>query len=172
MLTRKVIVLGEPRVGKSSLVRRLVHRVFEADYLSTLGVDIYTHAFPATSLGTKAASDLRLMIWDPQGEIGTRIFKHPYFQGSAGVIVVGDVTRPDTLERMVDLALISDVEAPGSPCILMLNKMDLLEPGQEPILPQGHDAKRWATYKTSAKDDCNVTDGFEHLARAIVRRGI
>lgn len=169
MIARKMILIGQRNAGKTSLARRLVLRTFEADYLSTLGVDIYTYTVEASRIA--AAQDLRLTIWDTQGEIDKRIFAHPYFQGAAAVGIVGDVTSATSLEKMVELASICDVEAAGRPCVLLCNKIDLLADGAVPY-PARLDRKRWATFETSAKDDVNVTQAFEHAARAIVRRGL
>jgi small GTP-binding protein len=169
MISRKMILIGQRNAGKTSLARRLVLRTFESDYLSTLGVDIYTYTVPAARIG--APEDVRLTLWDTQGEIDKRIFGHPYFLGSAAVGIVSDVTSATSVAHMVELALIADVEAPGRPCILMCNKTDLLE-GSSPDYPANLDPKRWAMFETSAKDDINVTQAFEHAARAIVRRGL
>ena len=135
-----------------------------------VGVDIYAHTVPA-KCPAGATATFRLMIWDTQGEIDKRIFTHPYFQGSAAVCIVGDVTSPDALASMNELALISEVEAAGRPCILLSNKVDLLEPGTEPEWPMGFDRKRWPLFLTSAKDDIQVTEAFLHAAKAIIRRG-
>ena len=47
MTARKVMLLGEIGVGKSSLVKRLVFDRFETDYKPTLGVDVYRYEVPA-----------------------------------------------------------------------------------------------------------------------------
>ncbi len=47
MSARKVMLLGEIGVGKSSLARRLVFDKFEFDYKPTIGVDIYRYDVPA-----------------------------------------------------------------------------------------------------------------------------
>ena len=169
MIARKMILIGQRNAGKTSLARRLVLRTFESDYLSTLGVDIYTYTVAGARVGS--TDDVRLTLWDTQGEIEKRIFSHPYFQGAAAIGVVGDVTSASSLDRMVELASICDVEAAGHPCVLLCNKIDLLEGAAVPYPPK-LDRKRWATFETSAKDDVNVTQAFEHAARAIVRRGL
>jgi GTPase SAR1 family protein len=38
----KLIVLGNQGVGKTALVTRLVHNVFENNYISTIGMDYFT----------------------------------------------------------------------------------------------------------------------------------
>jgi small GTP-binding protein len=171
MISKKMLLIGKRGSGKTSLVRRLVFRAFGSDYQSTLGVDIYSSVVPAGRLSA-GPEDLRLMIWDTQGEIEQRIFGHPYFQGTSAVCIVGDATNRDALEAMRDLALKCDAEATALPCILLCNKSDLLEAGQTPEWPAAFDPKRWPLFMTSAKDDINVTEAFEHTAKAIVRRGL
>lgn len=172
MITRKFIMIGMRDAGKTSLVRRVVLREFDADYLSTLGVDIYTLTIPADRLGEGATEDIRLTIWDTQGEIGKRIFTHAYFQGAAAIGIVGDASDRGSLEHMLELAEICDVEAAGRPCVLICNKVDLLPPGTEPEFPAGFEPKRWPTFRASAKDDINVTAAFNHIARAILDRRV
>ncbi len=46
MISRKVMLLGEIGVGKSSLARRLVEGVFDATYIPTIGVDVHRYALP------------------------------------------------------------------------------------------------------------------------------
>lgn len=171
MTSRKILLIGKRGSGKTSLARRLVYRAFGSDYHSTLGVDIYAYTMTADRLNG-GAEDLRLMIWDTQGEIEKRIFGHPYFQGTAAICIVADATSTDAIQTMIELAHICDVEAAGRPCMLLCNKIDLLPGGQEPEWPPAFDRKRWPLFLTSAKDDINVSEAFEHAARAIVRRGL
>lgn len=39
---QKLIVLGNQGVGKTALMTRLVHNVFEDSYTSTIGMDLFT----------------------------------------------------------------------------------------------------------------------------------
>ena len=61
MITRKVCLLGAFAVGKTSLMRRFVHGVFDERYLTTLGVKIDTKT---VELDGKA---VKLVIWDIEG---------------------------------------------------------------------------------------------------------
>lgn len=170
--TRKVIVLGSPGVGKTSLVRRLVHRVFEADYLTTMGVDIYPHVVDLAPPANTTTPRLRLTIWDSQGDLGHRIFKHPYFSGSVAVVICGQITKRRTIDEMVALAHAAEVAAAGKPLACVLTKLDLLEGGAEPDLPAALTEGRWPVYRTSALADLNVAGTFAAIAGTIVRRGL
>ena len=112
------------------------------------------------------------MIWDTQGEIEKRIFGHPYFQGTAAVCIVADATSPDAIETMVELAHICDVEAAGGPASCCAIRSTCSHLDSERGLAASFDIKRWPLFLTSAKDDINVTQAFEHTANAIVRRGL
>ncbi len=171
MISKKMILIGKRGSGKTSLARRLVYRAFGSDYRSTLGVDIYSYTVAADRL-KGGSDDLRLMIWDTQGELDQRIFSHPYFQGTSAVCIVGDAVNHDALVTMFELALKCDAHSGGLPCILICNKCDLLAPAQQPEWPVSFDPKRWPLFMTSAKEDINVTEAFEQTANAIVRRGL
>ena len=83
------MLLGEIGVGKSSLARRFVFDRFEAEYKSTIGVDILTH-----DTTTADGEAMRLVLWDTDGEFGARIFDTVYVKGASGALIVSDVTRP------------------------------------------------------------------------------
>ena len=42
MAEQKLILLGNQGVGKTALITRLVHNVFEETYTSTIGLDLFT----------------------------------------------------------------------------------------------------------------------------------
>ena len=94
----KVMLLGDIGVGKSSLARRLVFDRFEADYKSTIGVDILTHDLAL------AGGPLRLILWDTDGDFGAGIFESVYLSGASGAVIVADASRPATLVKMANLA--------------------------------------------------------------------
>ena len=93
---RKLVLLGEMAVGKTSIVRRLVLDRFDGNYKGTLGHDIFV--YPLSGLGPARDQTLELVIWDTDGGLGASAFHlDAAVKGSSAVIVVGDVTRPQTL---------------------------------------------------------------------------
>ena len=175
MASRKVIVIGDPGVGKTSLVRRLVHREFRAGYISTFGVDIYTYVVEIPAPARSAydgATELRLMIWDTQGDLGVNVFKHPHGQGASAALIVADVTSPATHQTLLTLATGFDERYPGRPFTLVFNKRDLLDGAQEFQLPPGCDPARHSIIVTSAKTGERVAQTFEETAVSLIRRGL
>merc|ERR1712018_533091 len=65
----KIVLVGEPSVGKTQFIRRCVNKVFEENSQSTLGVDFYcmTHDQPKKSDPTRT-SKIKVMIWDTAGQ--------------------------------------------------------------------------------------------------------
>ncbi len=168
MTARKIMLLGEIGVGKSSIARRLVFDRFEGDYKPTIGVDVYSYDVEA---GSGAADDgVKFIIWDTDGNFGEAILSHVYMKEAAGALVVGDVTRRSTLQRMVELGNKFMEAMPGRYCAFLLNKSDLENAATE--LPPDLVKSPIPMLRTSAKTGENIKDAFLRAADAIRRRGI
>jgi small GTP-binding protein len=168
MTARKIMLLGEIGVGKSSIARRLVFDRFEGDYKPTIGVDVYSYDVEP---GAAAPADsIKFVIWDTDGNLGETILCHIYIKEAAGALIVGDVTRRSTLQRMVELGNKFLEAMPGRYCAFLLNKSDLENAATE--LPQELVKSSIPMLRTSAKTGENVKDAFLKAADAIRRRGI
>jgi len=167
MSARKVMLLGEIGVGKSSLARRLVFDKFEFDYKPTIGVDIYRYEVPASA--TRPATTL--IIWDTDGNFGDAIFRHIYMKEAAGALIVGDMARGPTLETMVKLATGFTEAFPGRHCTFIVNKTDLFSDAELAPLPSGLMQAGSSLVRTSAKTGSNVAKAFIETADVIARRG-
>lgn len=168
MTARKIMLLGEIGVGRSSIARRLVFDRFEADYMPTLGVDVYSYEIEPPS-GT-TADGLTFVIWDTDGNFGEAILSHVYIKEAVGALVVGDLTRRSTLQRMVELGNKFLEAMPGRYWAFLLNKSDLESAATE--LPPELVKSTIPMLRTSAKTGENVKDAFLRAADAIRRRGL
>nr|MDO8132917.1 Rab family GTPase [Candidatus Njordarchaeum guaymaensis] len=90
----KVIVVGEGNVGKTSLVRRYVDRVYVQDVIPTIGVDLTTKIIPGYDV------EKQLQIWDLGGQPHLRSVAELFFRGASGMIAVFDVTRKESLIQL------------------------------------------------------------------------
>ena len=121
MIARKVMLLGEIGVGKSSLARRLVFDKFEFDYKPTIGVDVYRFEVEATA----QRPAMSLIVWDTDGNFGDAIFKHIYMKEAAAALIIGDLSRAPTLDTMVRLGNGFAEAFPGRHIGYVINKTDL-----------------------------------------------
>lgn len=124
-LTKKVCLLGDFAVGKTSLVRRYVEGRFSERYLSTIGVKVDRKVL------TVPASDgevmLTLMIWDLAGGPDLGAWVPNYYRGAAGVITVCDLTRPETLASIDFYVQALRELSPAAELVVAANKADLME---------------------------------------------
>ncbi len=166
MIARKVMLLGEIGVGKSSIVQRLVFDRFEMNYKPTIGVDVYRYQVPETP----TRPGMALIVWDTDGNFGEQIFRHVYMREASAAVIVGDVTRPHTLETLAALADGFREALPGRTLSLVLNKLDLLAPGGDLAIPEMLTRPGMPLHRTSAKTGLNITSVFSETADAIDRR--
>jgi small GTP-binding protein len=117
----KIVVAGEPAVGKTTLVRRFTGKQMRDQYIPTLGVEI-------TTKKVKLGKDLvTLMIWDLAGQPQFKIVRPIYYKGSSGIVFVFDVTLPHTLARIDDWVSESSSSIKDIPGVIIGNKIDLAD---------------------------------------------
>lgn len=168
MMTRKLLLLGEIGVGKTSLVRRLVHDELPTDYRATMGVDLYRYEIGG--IGSDGQQALELVVWDLDGNYGLSIFRHAYSKGASGALIVGDITRHTTLEHMTALADGFTAAMPSREFSLVVNKLDLVDEPDPNMLPERLRSARQPVVWTSAKTSKNVQTAFRQVSDAILRR--
>jgi small GTP-binding protein len=168
MSARKVMLLGEIGVGKSSLARRLVFDKFEMDYKPTIGVDVYR--YEAAASATRPA--MTLILWDTDGNFGEAIFRHVYLKEAAAAFIVGDIARPPTIETMAKLGQGFAETLPGRHISYILNKTDLVPDPQAVPLPVHLTRPGTVLIRSSAKTGANVENAFVQTADSIARRGL
>lgn len=165
--SKKICLLGEFGVGKSSLIRRFVESRFDDRYLSTIGVLV---SRKSVALDRPAPIDLTMMIWDTAGGEPFSTVVRSYYQGAAGALIVCDLTRAETSAALSDYATNLRAVNPQAQLVLVANKVDLV--GQREI----SDDQLTAVSRhlaaplvlSSARTGEGVEDAFQLLANAIV----
>lgn len=167
-LSKKICLLGDYAVGKTSLVRRFVYNLFDDKYLSTIGVKVSRKVI-ALPRDTDIV-ELTLMLWDLAGSEEFDDVRASYLRGSAGAIVVCDMTRPTTLEMLPKYVAELRAVAPAARLIVAANKSDLTEERQlseQQISDQAAELQA-PCYLTSAKTGANVEESFRQLGQLLV----
>lgn len=165
VLVKKVCMLGDPAVGKTSLVKRYIMDTFDERYVSTVGTRVLKKVVPTKK------EEVTMMIWDILGQHTYKLLHYAVLQGAVGAVVVCDVEREDTLGNLdYWVNLIKDANS-SAKCVIVVNKSDLIE---NAAFDKGK-VEEYATqhespfYYTSAKTDEGVKDAFEALAEIMVK---
>ena len=168
-LKTKVCLVGEQRVGKTSLIRRCVLNEFDDRYITTLGVKTSKKELVLDFPG-KGQMEVHLAIWDFMGQEGFRdLLKDAYFIGARGILAVADVTRRPTLEALGPWIETVRTIAGSVPLVLAMNKSDLTDQAAY----SDEEVARFAathgapSFRTSAKTGANVEAAFARLANVI-----
>ncbi len=174
-LKAKVCLLGEPRVGKTSLIRQFVLNEFDERYLTTVGTNVSkkTVQLPIPQAGVRV--DLDLVIWDIMGQRDYRdLLTDRYIEGAQGLLAVADLTARESLDALYDWIDRADRVASQVPVVLAVNKADLVA-STEAMEREARilaNAFNGDFFVTSAKTGANVEKLFLRLATMIAARQI
>lgn len=162
---RKICLLGDFAVGKTSLVRRFVYNKFEADYLATIGVNVSRKDVTLTN----GVQQMMMVLWDLAGGETFSQTEEAYYRGGAGALLVADVTRPETFRILNTYATSFTRINPGASLALAFNKCDLLPDLSEQARAMKELSTRWGApyFATSALDGRNVEQAFQTLAERL-----
>ena len=173
-ISKKVCLLGDFAVGKTSLVRRFVYNLFDDRYLSTIGVKVSRRTVDVPR--RDEILELNMMIWDLAGGDEFTQARKSYLRGAAGAILVCDVTRPETLASLRSYANDLLQMSPEARFVVAANKCDLVDrtaPGKQCLTAgqveefAGVFAAPWAL--TSARTGDEVETLFRYLAGVLVK---
>lgn len=94
VVQKKICLLGDFAVGKTSLVRQFVEGRFDDKYLSTIGVKVSRKTL------LRSEAQLNLLLWDLVGGNEFLRSEAGYLVGAAGALIVCDLTRTSTLDAL------------------------------------------------------------------------
>ena len=177
---KKVVLLGDSAVGKTSLIKRFVQDAFEDSYVATVGSKV-TKKELAIPRPDKTV-DLTFMIWDLLGQEGYTSFHTWTFQGVYGALLVADLTRRDTLDNLERYWIPALVRvADNVPLVFAANKVDLTKEAGFDLADMEHIVAKYnlgldgvlpshltSCYATSAKTGENVERTFESLGHLVL----
>lgn len=157
----KVIVVGDPEVGKTSLIKRYTQAKFVKDYIPTVGVNIAKHVVTVTdSAGEEIPCNL--MFWDIAGQSQFYMLHKVYFNGANGIVYAFDISRSQTFTNVKNWhKTCIKYGLSGIPAILVGNKKDL--PDRKIIPPMAENLAKQLDlpfYETSALTGDNVDKIF------------
>lgn len=167
---RKVLLIGDGAVGKTSLIKKFVTDKFDDKYIATIGTKVTKKELELQIEEKKIF--LTLMIWDVLGQKGYTSIQAASFKGADGVILISDFTRLDTLRSLEDYWIpnIGDNLSKLN-YIFAANKADLTTEAQFSIADVQMIASRYDSkaFSCSAKTGDNVEELFMSLGNMLVK---
>jgi len=176
----KVVFVGSPGVGKTSLIKRYVNNFFSNAYKATVGAD-----FALKVIDVDAKTRVHLQIWDIAGQERFGTMTKVYYRNATAAVIVYDMTEPKTFDTVdnwrKDLQeKLDDHAGERIPILLLGNKVDAVKEGEaaDNVLPNATaeayvEEKKSGTnfigFRTvSAKDNVNVQEAMAVLVGQIL----
>lgn len=178
-LKKKICLLGDPAVGKTSLINRFVYNEYDDKYISTLGAKVSKKDMQINILKkTKNPMDvnLTLSIWDILGQKNESAVsaRSIYFNGTNGVFIICDVTRKETFENLTEwIKSLQNINHQVS-IVILGNKIDQYRKAEVNYRDLEEFAKKHniPMFPTSAKSNNNVTKAFQKLSELMLKESV
>ena len=160
--TCKVVLLGEAGVGKTSIISRYVSNTFSEVLMSTTGA-----SFATKKVELDDEHKIKFQIWDTAGQERFRSLAKIFYQNAAVAVLVYDITRRDSFEKLKEFWIKELKENAPSDIILAIaaNKSDLYE-NEVVSLKEGKDLSQEinAIFKSTS---AMLSHGIDELFKCI-----
>jgi len=163
----KLLLIGDSGVGKSCLLLRFSDDSFTTSFITTIGID-----FKIKTIELEGKR-IKLQIWDTAGQERFRTITTAYYRGAMGILLVYDVTDEQSFQNIRNwIRNIEQHAADNVDKILVGNKCDMesekvVETARGSALAEEYSIK---FFETSAKQNINVVESFEAIAKDIKKR--
>ena len=163
----QLLIIGDSSVGKTSILTRFSNGTFKEDYIATVGLDYYSKT---ENYNEKT---IYIKIWDTAGQERYKALTQGFFRNAQGVMVVYDVTNPESFENLK--YWISSIQKNTAnskvpiPVIILGNKIDV-----EDREVKNEDAEKYAEenkykyFETSAKTGEGIDDAVRELVNQVL----
>lgn len=162
----KIGLLGDSKVGKTSICDALLNLEFSTDTTTTVGILKYETKFPL-----KNGKNIKLILWDSAGQERFRAVAMSSLKAVKGIVLVFDVTSKESFKN-INMWLDEITNNCNNPCLVLFGNKSDLDPKlrqvtQEEINKFCHE-KSLTYFETSAKTKKGIKEGFSHIVNEAV----
>ncbi|HHT0594233.1 TPA: Rab family GTPase [Legionella anisa] len=152
----KILLLGNSRVGKSTLLQKFVGEPCDDFYNATLGVDVKEKILPFFN------SRIKLRVYDVGGNPGFQFLLKEYLRIAEGAFVCFDITYPFSFENVEDYIKKIRAVKTNIPIFLIGCKGDLTHKRAVSAEQINKLAERLGLtyFETSSHEEVNVKEPF------------
>ncbi len=162
----KIVICGDPSVGKSSLILRFTDNAFRRHYIPTLGVHVSDKIFQIKE------SYIQLVLWDIAGQQKFQTMRQQFYLGSDGLFLIFDLSKPNSLESISNWYYDIQNQLKDRPALtgfVIGNKKDLAL-ASDSLSEKGSDLAGYLNlgyFETSALTGENVERAFYTIAETL-----
>jgi small GTP-binding protein len=162
----RISIIGDPSVGKTSLLTRYCDNVFKESYNNTIGVD-----FRLITLQFKDNIFTKVHIWDTAGQERFKSISVNYFRSVHGFMFVYDISDKNSfsnIQNWIELGFSNNKSNVVN--FLIGNKNDLSDRRQV-SQEEGRELARTRKFtfiETSARKNENVEKAFQYFAYKLI----
>ena len=160
----KILLVGDPNVGKTSLFLRYIEDNFTDTYLSTMGVEFHIKQYEYRGF------NIKLNIWDTAGQERFHSITNNYFHNADGILFVYDISDNKTFEGVKKWIKESEEFSNNIKKLLIGNKCDLkhkIKVSEEEV-NEFCEEKNLQWFETSAKENINLKEAFHKIVELIL----
>ncbi|MBD3230558.1 MAG: GTP-binding protein [Candidatus Lokiarchaeota archaeon] len=163
----KVIVCGDPAVGKTSTILRFTDKAFKRVYVPTLGTNISEKKIQINN------NIINYIIWDIAGQSKFQKMRKHFYTGASGQLLIFDLTRPKTFENIINW--FNDIKSNLNTRLhgfIIGNKKDLIEKREIPEKEVEEISEKLGLeyFETSALTGENVDEAFYKLGEILLSK--
>ena len=165
----KLVILGEGRVGKTSILLQYFKKTFNEGQVSTVNPAFYEKTVNSNG------KSVQLTFWDTAGQEQFNAISTLYYQNAVGALIVYDVSIFETFNKVKEWVKTLQ-EAVGRDIVFVIagNKFDLSnkeELSKRSLEIDSYCAKENCKhFYTSAKTRFQVDEAFESLIRSVLNK--
>ncbi|MFX0195548.1 MAG: Rab family GTPase [Candidatus Hodarchaeota archaeon] len=160
----KIVVVGEPAVGKTSLTSRYTTGEFRETYTVTIGMNFFRKNMQINE------REVRIQFWDTGGQERYSPLLPVYYKGAHAATLIYDVTSRESFEKILLWLDRVHKYCPDAIICLVGNKKDL-KSQRKVSNEEGVDLSKnlgCRYFETSAKTNDNVKEMFETIVSDLV----
>ena len=171
-ISLKFLTLGDSKIGKTSILERYVNKTFKDNYLVTIGMDIRIKRLTIND------NNIDIHVTDTAGQERFRSISKMSYKRSDGILVgfaLNDQKTFESISYWIEQIYENKGKNSDVSVVLFGNKCD----DKENIVVKKEEINRIKNkynlqyFETSAKENINVKELFEHLIRiTIVNKGL
>ena len=165
-----IMVIGDEKVGKTTVLERYFNRKFNSERKKTIGVEYYLKSY--THPDTKSLYNLK--FWDTAGQEKFHSITKNYYQRAHGMLITMAINIRSSFSnlKMWINSIYDGSSTSDLPIVVLCNKCDLEDEREvsNSEIEKFCQEEKLKVFFTSAKNGLNIDEAFEHIINQVIKK--